>query len=268
MEPLHHEIFEKAMNSMNPDAILEVAQCFQDLENAEGQDENTDENLNEPNREPPRFNEYKEMANLLYTRISILEQPIRYSPTFAFGAMARGTPIAGTNGAVIPPGRYWTDLTDDSHRKAWVDLTTDKPEIKIEKSTWSADAGRVIETVIFSIPPTASNYGLPGVFWPTKILGFPTIAGPADSPYSVQSKADTVQRPPPMTHTEAFTELPGMLEHSIDYVAEAAGKAAGAAAKGATGGLGITTGEGIAIGVAALVGLFLLNRLSMPSIHI
>jgi hypothetical protein len=184
----------------------------------------------------------------------------------AFGAMARGTPIKGTNGAVIPPGRYWIDLVDDTKRKTWVDLTVDKPEITIEKSEWSADVpGHVIEHIIFSVPSTASNYGLPGIFFPTQIIGFPTLAGSASNPYAVHSKADTVQRPSSMTHAEAMTEIPDLfakgLQHSVEYVAETAGKAASSAAKG----VGLGTSTLALIGVGTLVGLFLLNRLMIPS---
>src|SRR6202142_1756741 len=260
MEAIHHAIFEKAMHSMNPDAILEVAQCFQDLENENGQDENTDENHDAANREPNKFNEYRELADALYVRISILEQPIRTSPTFGFGAMQRGTPVKGTNGAVIPPGRYWIDIPD-SHLKAWIDLLNAKHEITVEKSELSVAPGAAVHTIIFHIDPKASNYGLSGVFFPTQVLGFPTIADA-----SIQSKADTIQRPPPMTHMEALQAVPGIFargaQDAVQYVAETAGKAAGSAASGVGQGLGLTTNQMIGIGVAALFGLFLISRLS------
>ena len=230
----NERIFRKALASNNPDAIWRVAQAF--------------EAIHRP---------YE--AQLLFERANQLW-------SFAFGAMARGTPIAGTNGAVIPPGRYWLDLTDESHRKAWIDLTVDKPEITVEKEEWSGDTGgqHIVKTVIFSIPPTATNYGLPGIFFPTKVLGFPTLAGAADNPYAVHSKADTVQRPAPLTHADALAETPDILAEGLQrgtvYVAETAGKGAGAAAKG----IGFSPTEWGLIGAGILVALYLLTQSSVP----
>jgi hypothetical protein len=232
-------IFQKALHSRNPKAILAVSNAF---------------------REMGEF--YK--AKALYECV--------YPISITFGAMARGIPVPNTNGAVVPPGRYWIDVIGDAKRKAWVDWSVSKPEVTIEKSEYSADnlkdPNQVMMTVIFSIPPTANNFGHPGVFFPTQVLGFPTIAGPANSPYSVQSKPDTVQRPAPIGYMDAVKELPSIyskeLEHSIEYIADAAGRAAGAAAKGAGAGLGISTTNVILIGVATLASLFLLARMSSP----
>lgn len=231
-------IFQKALHSRNSEAILAVSSAF--------------ESMGESHK-----------AKVLYERVY---------HSVSFGAMARGIPVPNTNGAVVPPGRYWIDVIGDAKRKAWVDWSVSKPEVTIEKSEYSADnlkdPNQVMMTVIFSIPPTANNFGHPGVFFPTQVLGFPTIAGPANSPYSVQSKPDTVQRPAPIGYMDAVKELPSIyskeLEHSIEYIADAAGRAAGAAAKGAGAGLGISTTNVILIGVATLASLFLLARMSSP----
>lgn len=231
-------IFQKALCSQNSKAIFEVAWIFETM----GQ---------------------SHKARLLRERV--------YN-SVSFGAMARGIPIPNTNGAVVPPGRYWIDVIGDAKRKAWVDWSVSKPEVVIEKSEYSADnmndPNQVMMTVIFSIPPTANNFGHPGVFFPTQVLGFPTIAGPTNDPYAVHSKADTVQRPAPMTYMEATEEViskaPKGLSHSIEYLADTAGRAAGAAVKGAGKGLGISTTNIVLIGVAALASLFLLARMTSP----
>jgi hypothetical protein len=254
--PKLEAIFKKAMVSMNPDAILEVAGAFGDL----GEED---------------------IAQALYTRVSLLEAPSRVMPTFGtqgngrrttFGAMQRGTPIPNTNGAVIPPGRYWIDVVGDAKRKAWVDWSTSKPEVVIEKSEYSADnlndPNQVMATIIFSIPPTANNFGHPGVFFPTQVLGFPTIAGAADDPYAVHSKSDTVQRGNPMTYAEAAKEVvakaPRAVQRSVQYVAETAGKALGDAARGAKDELGLSKTNMVLIGAGVLAALFLIGRIMSP----
>lgn len=226
-------IFLKAMVSMRPEAIIEVARAFEALM-------------------------VHDKAEYLYQRASTLHH-------FGFGAMARGTPIKGTNGAVIPPGRYWIDVVNDEKRKAWVNWTMDKPEVTIEKTEWStdADAQHVVSTVIFTIPSTATNYGLPGVFFPTNILGFPTIAGAA-----VQSMADTVQRPAPMTSLEALAETPALLGQGIQSGVQFTAETIGKAAKGVTEGLGISPTKLVLIGLSALVGYSLLNRLMLSRLPI
>lgn len=252
------EIFERAMVSMNPDAILEVAGAFGDLDE-------------------------EDMATALYTRVSVLEAPSRRMPTFAFGAMQRGTPISNTNGAVIPPGRYWIDVIGDAKRKAWVDWSSSKPEVVIEKSEYSADnlndPNQVMATIIFSIPPTANNFGHPGVFFPTQVLGFPTIAGAASDPYAVHSKADTVQRAAPMTYTDAAVEViskaPKVIgrgaQQSVRYVAETAGKAVGDVLRGTGDSLGLpkftlpSSTTMMLIGAGVLVSLILIGRIMTPT---
>lgn len=181
-----------------------------------------------------------------------------------FGAMARGTPIAGTNGAVIPPGRYWLDLVNDNTRKAWVDWTVSKPEVVIERSDWQAgDPQHVVQTVFFTIPSNATNYGMPGVIFPTQVLGFPTIATPA-----TQTQADTVQRPPPMTYADAAKEVATTYQQAVQSgvksVAQAAGSTAGAVTKGAFEGLGLTTPKLIGLGVIAGLLLITINRILSP----
>lgn len=222
MKAQHEEIFRKAMVSNKPQAILEVGRAFHAL------------------------GDFRK-AKILHERAVTM--------TWTFGAMSRGTPIDGTNGAVIPPGRYWIDLVNQEKRKAWVNWTIDKPEVTVEKSEWMAsDPEHVIETVIFSIPSTANNYGLPGVFFPTKVLGFPTIA----EPEVIKSKADTVQRPPPLTHLDAVSEVPGVLseglQSGVKYTAETVGKAAGSLASGIGQGFGLSPSQLlIALSILALL---------------
>jgi hypothetical protein len=254
--PKLEAIFKRAMVSMNPDAILEVAGAFGDL----GEED---------------------IAQALYTRVSLLEAPSRVMPTF--GAMARGIPIPNTNGAIIPPGRYWIDVIGDAKRKAWVDWSTSKPEVVIEKSEYSADnlndPNQVMATIIFSIPPTANNFGHPGVFFPTQVLGFPTIAGAANDPYAVHSKADTVQRAAPMTYTDAAVEViskaPKVIgrgaQQSVRYVAETAGKAVGDVLRGTGDSLGLpkftlpSSTTMMLIGAGVLVSLILIGRIMTPT---
>lgn len=221
-----HYIFQKAMSSTNPHAILEVGRIFE------------------------RMGAY-DFAMPLYQRV--------HNFAFSFGAMARGTPIAGTNGAVIPPGRYWIDLVDDNKRKAWTNWTIYKPEIKVEKSDWEAgDPQHVVQTVIFVIPSTATNYGMPGVLFPTQVLGFPTIADTV-----VQKQADTVQRPPPMTYTDAAREVMSTSSQALGSVAQGVGTLASDVGKGLGQGLGLSTTKMALLGAGLLVGLFFLNRM-MP----
>ncbi len=104
--------------------------------------------------------------------------------------MARGVPV--NDGAVIPPGRYWLDAFGDK-RTVFLDWKKGKPEVKLENTTEDADSDPPHLFVIFRIPAGSSNFGSPGVFFPTKTLGFPTVAGP-----EVQGVDDTVQRPPPV----------------------------------------------------------------------
>jgi len=265
--PKLEAIFKKAMVSLNPDAILEVAGAFGDL----GEED---------------------IAQALYTRVSLLEAPSRVMPTFGtqgngrrttFGAMQRGTPIPNTNGAVIPPGRYWIDVIGDAKRKAWIDWSASKPEVIIEKSEYSADnlndPNQVMATIIFSIPPTANNFGHPGVFFPTQVLGFPTIAGAADDPYAIHSKADTVQRAAPMTYTDAAIEViskaPKVIgrgaQQSVRYVAETAGKAVGDVLRGTGDSLGLpkftlpSPTTMMLIGAGVLVSLILIGRIMTPT---
>jgi hypothetical protein len=122
---------------------------------------------------------------------------MKRSPNLDFGAMARGTPQG--DGAVIPPGRYWIDAFNEKRDEltAW---KKGKPEVKFETTEEDLDTNRLF--VIFSIPKTASNFGLPGVWFPTKSLGFPTIADT-----TVQSSDDTVQKPPAPTSADVLTDI-------------------------------------------------------------
>lgn len=231
-------IFQKATVSTKPKAILEVARAFEALGATD-------------------------KAWQLYNRAYML----RHRPNqFGFGASVRGTPIAGTDGAVIPPGRYWLNIpkyNTDVKRSKWLNFTMDHPEVKEEKREYSGTADNLIMTVFFIIPPTANNYGLPGVHFPTTILGFPTIADA-----SVKSAADTIKRPSPMTSLEALAETPALLgqgiQSGVQYTAETVGKAA----KGVTEGLGLSNTTLVVMGVGLVVGLVLLNRLMIPRLPI
>ena len=214
MNALHEAIFRKAMVSVNPEAILAVARAFDALMATRH-------------------------AWQLYQRAYGLGQAI------AFGAMARGTRIEGTNGAVIPPGRYWLDVPSGK-RAAFDDWKKGKPEVRIETSEDDTDTNML--SIIFTIPAMAANFGLPGVFFPTNVLGFPTIAGA-----NIQSKQDTGTVPDAPTSADVLADI-----------TSAIGKALGAAGKGAGEGLGISTTKLVMIGVGTLAGLFMLNRLMMP----
>lgn len=172
-----------------------------------------------------------------------------------FGAMARGTAIAGTNGAVIPPGRYWLDivLTKDK----WSIFTSwlkSKPEVTVEykenniSMPWPGMWELInpltnpsTKFIIFNIPANASNYGKPGVWFPTVSLGFPTIA-PATGPQAVTKMSDTSTRPPPVTIKEAIRDAPKTLGNAVGNtlgtVAEGVGEVTGQVGKGLFEGLG------------------------------
>ena len=214
MNAQYEAIFRRAMVSTNPQAILAVARAFEALMATQH-------------------------AWRLYQRAFALGQ------AFAFGAMARGVPIKDTNGAVIPPGRYWLDVPS-SKRAAFTDWKKGKPEVRIETTEDDTDTNMLF--VIFVIPPTASNFALPGVFFPTQVLGFPTIAGP-----TVQAKQDTGTVPEGESSADVLADITGAI-----------GKAIGSVGKGASEGLGISTTKLALIGVGALAGLFLLNRLLIP----
>lgn len=235
MNRKYESIFQKAMVSGRPEVILEVANAFYEMG-------------------------YINRAKALKERATTMTWIAGVN--CAFGAMSRGTPIAGTNGAVIPPGRYWIDVPD-THLKVWIDWLNSKPEVHVEKSELVTAPDMAVHTLIFTIASNASNYGLPGVFFPTQVLGFPTIA---DS--SIQSKADTLRRPAPMTHLEAAAAAPGVLaqglQGGVSYVAETAGKTVGSAAKGIKEGADLSKSDMILIGVGAVVLMFLLNKFMMP----
>jgi hypothetical protein len=212
MNLLHESIFQKAVASKKPEAIYEVARAFE--------------------------------AMGVVDKASVLYQRAHGLAVFAFGAMARGTPVKDTNGAVIPPGRYWLDAMGDK-RKALTDWIKSKPEIRVETTEDHADENRLF--VIFTIPPTANNYGLSGVFFPTNVLGFPTIAA------GVQNSQDTIQRPDAMTSTDVLASV---------------GKVVGTTTKSFGEGLGLSPTKLALIGAGALVSVLLLNRFMMPRLPI
>jgi hypothetical protein len=208
-------IFRKAMVSSRPQAILEVASCFERLGDTI-------------------------KAKVLRERVITM--------SWTFGAMARGTAITGTNGAVIPPGRYWQDIIGDPAKKAWAEWVKSKPEVHIETTEDHVDDNRLF--VIFTIPLNASNYGMSGVFFPTKVLGFPSIASS-----QVTGSQDTIQRPDPMTSADTLAKI-----------AETIGQTAGAAAKGAGQGLGITPTKLALIGLGVVATALLFGHFMIPKI--
>jgi len=129
-----------------------------------------------------------------------------------FGAMARGTAIANTGGAVIPPGRYWLDSFDDEKgtRAQFMKWLSQKPEVHVESTQEDTDSDPVHLFAIFTIPSNASNYGIPGVWFPTTALGFPTIA-PATGPAAVTHVEDTVQKPDAPTSTDIAKDIANSL---------------------------------------------------------
>jgi hypothetical protein len=218
MNTQHEVIFKKAMASSRPQAILEVASWFERLGDIA-------------------------KAKVLHERAVTMTWVGRVN-CWTFGAMARGTPITGTNGAVIPPGRYWQDIIGDFAKNEWYEWKKSKPEVHVSTTEEHTDDNRLF--VIFTVPSNASNYGMPGVFFPTQTLGFPSIA-----PTDVTSSQDTVQRPTPTT--------------SADVVAEMA-KTAGSATKSFGEGLGISTGKLVLIGVGVVASALFFGRFMIPKI--
>ncbi len=208
----HEAIFRRAMVSSRPQAILEVARAFYDM--------------GDTNK-----------ANILHNRAVTMTWI--GGVNVAFGAMARGTPIKGTNGAVIPPGRYWIDLSK-AQEKSFTDWSQGKPEVHVESTE---DNGERL-FIILTIPTTANNYGLPGVFYPTQLLGFPDTAAA-----NVQSSRDVMKVPDAPT--------------SADVLAEMA-KTAGRTTKSFGEGLGLSSTTLMLLGGGLIVGMFLLNKLMMP----
>lgn len=155
------------------------------------------------------------------------------SNSVEFGAEARGTVPQGVTGAaVIPPGRYWLDLFG-ANIEFFQNWAKSKPEVRIESTEQNQDISPAHAFVIFSIPPTANNYGMPGVLFPTVKLGFPEIA---DS--TVHSSDDTVQKPPPPSATDVLHD---------------AGTALGGAGQGLVSSLSTGTMLKIGLGVAAIL---------------
>jgi hypothetical protein len=116
---------------------------------------------------------------------------------------AKGTPVPDSDGAVIPPGRYWLSVYGEPgdgqaaskerrSRFVYDDWKASKPEVKVETNQEDADVDPRHLFVIFRVPAGVSNFGLPGVYFPTKLLGFPEVA-----PATVTGAEDTVQRPLP-----------------------------------------------------------------------
>jgi hypothetical protein len=88
---------------------------------------------------------------------------------------------------------------------------------------------------------------LSGVFFPTNVLGFPTIAA------GVQNSQDTIQRPDAMTSTDVLASV---------------GKVVGTTTKSFGEGLGLSPTKLALIGAGALVSVLLLNRFMMPRLPI
>lgn len=204
----HEAIFQKALGSSNPTAVFEVARAFEAIG-------------------------VVDKARPLYQHARSL---------FSFGAMARGTPIPNTNGAVIPPGRYWQDIIGEPAKKAWSEWIKGKPEVHVETTEDHIDDNRLF--VIFTIPTNANNYGKAGVFFPTKVLGFPSIA-----PSNITSSQDTVQRPDPVTSSDVLAEM---------------AKTAGKTTKSFGEGLGVTPTTLALIGGGLLIALLLASRIMSP----
>ena len=124
----------------------------------------------------------------------------RFSNADASFGMERGVAIPNTNGAVIPPGRYWLD-TFTNTQAAFNTWLAEKPEVRLESTQDAQDStGHVFN--IFTIPSSATNYGKPGVWFPTTQLGFPTSAAP-----DVTSSDDTVQKPDAPTSGDVIADF-------------------------------------------------------------
>ena len=167
-------------------------------------------------------------------------------PTAAvdFGAEERGKTAPGVPAghAVIPPGRYWLDVYGDKIATflAW---SQSKPEVHIETTQQDSESTPAHLFVIFTVPASASNFGLPGVDFSTTTFGFPEIAAPG-----VTSSDDVVQKPPPPTAAGMLADAAGAL-----------GGALGAGAKSAASAL--DTATLVKIGIAAAVAIVLVPPL-------
>jgi hypothetical protein len=159
-----------------------------------------------------------------------------------FGAVERGIKPAGvTDAAVIPPGRYWLDVYGDKIARfhTWAQ---GKPEVLIETSQEDTSASPPHLFVIFSIPTTASNFGMSGVLFPTTDLGFPEGADA-----SVQSADDVVQKPAAETSGQVFSNI-------VHTTSDAAGTAA-------QGFLSVLTPRTILLGALALGAVIFIGTL-------
>lgn len=124
-----------------------------------------------------------------------------------FGAVVRGTQVPGQAAGVvtIPPGRYWLDVFGANIEKfqAWAKSKAGVNGVKIETTQQDVDAasGAGHLFVIFSVPKTANDFNVNGVWWQPTVFGFPTIADA-----TVQSSEDTTQRPDAPTVTDILSE--------------------------------------------------------------
>lgn len=179
----------------------------------------------------------------------IQRKPVEYSKEYSigfgadFGAMERGQAIPNTNGAVIPPGRYWLDSFDDANgtRTQFMAWLAQKPEVKVESTQEFTDSSPTRLFTIFTIPTTANNYGKSGVWFPTTALGFPEIA-PATGTAAVTSSDDTVVKPDAPTATDIAKQIAGSI-----------GQVAGSGTKGLLDNVDTATMIKLALAVGAVI---------------
>lgn len=132
-------------------------------------------------------------------------------PRVEFGSVERGVmPPGVTDSRVIPPGRYWLDVFGGNIQlfQSWLHS---KPEVHVETSQEDTESSPPRLFAIFTIPSTASNFGMSGVLFPTNALGFPS-----DADATIHSSEDTVQKPSAPTSADILADITG-----------AAGKASG-----------------------------------------
>lgn len=142
-------------------------------------------------------------------------------PRFDFGAEEKGKTAPGmpAGHAVIPPGRYWLDVYGDKI-PAFLAWAQSKPEVHLETTQNDTESTPEHLFVIFSVPPTASNFGLSGVDFSTATFGFPEVA-----PATVQSSDDVVQKPPPPTASDVLADAASAIGGALGSGGKAAASA-------------------------------------------
>ena len=256
---VNNEMFHRALVSQKPEAILGVAQAFEALGGI---------------RE----------ANVLYHRIAV---------RVAFGAAGKYTvadlldiaaakDVAMINLAnrvreVMTNPEYTTSGTKDAYNALVkrYGQARDRAQKSIDKARGLlhitplslTDATAEYEGLLDVLNShwrentwSAGDWSIEDVITRVNALG---SKGGKDLPTPQPMAPDALQMANAAAHI--MDEARKGLQRTTQYLAATAGKALGSAARGAGEGLGISTTTLVLIGVGVLGGLFMLNRLMMPS---